>query len=107
MSQTAAGEAVKKSRGTIVNWENPKNSAEPDSDEVATLARLYHVTSKDLRFSDLRRPTGAVVVGPPAGVIVQGHNSKEEAESDAIEAEKDRAAAEERRRKKRKAGGET
>lgn len=70
ISQTAAGEAVGKTRGTIVNWENPENSAEPDSDEVAILATLYGLSSQELRFAELLTPTAAIVAPPRQGPSV-------------------------------------
>lgn len=65
ISQGAAGQAVGKTRGTIVNWENPANPAEPNSDEVETLASLYGVTTRDLRFAALVRQAAAPAPPPP------------------------------------------
>jgi transcriptional regulator with XRE-family HTH domain len=71
VSQGAAAEAVGKSRGTIVNWENPANTAEPSSDEVETLAKLYGLTTAELRHATLVRQSAApapqVVASPDTG----------------------------------------
>lgn len=106
ISQTAAGEAVGKTRGTIVNWENPENAAEPDSDEVATLATLYRLSAMDLRFANLVRPSAAVVA-PPVIPEVTTYD-KEEMDAAARQAENDRAAIAAKRapRKRPKAGGD-
>lgn len=60
VTQEAAAKAVGKSRQTIVNWENPTNTAEPSSSELAILAERYGVSAKDLRFAPLElRPAAA------------------------------------------------
>lgn len=59
VTQRAAAEALGVVRGTIVNWENPQNAAEPSSDQVSRLGALYGVSSRDLRFAALARQPAA------------------------------------------------
>lgn len=53
ISQVAAAKAVGKSRQTIINWESPEATPTPDEEDLMVLARLYEVTTQDLRYGEL------------------------------------------------------
>lgn len=101
VSQTDAGKAVGKTRGTIVNWENPARPAEPDSDEVAILATLYGLTSRDLRFGELAIPSTAIVAQQPFVPPPGATNFRSFPDPDATP-----EAESEPRRRRGKAGGD-